>query len=214
MAPLARQMSVIGSRRLLAVLILCACGSLVASGAQNAQRQEQAGLRRPPRGGMGSTSSVASAAVVAGWFTSGGDTNATLDLLVLWRGTPGWPLKSTSSGGSGGGGGGSRRGMTVNQGGLSLYAAFDGNSRTAQIEEQTVRLGDNNVVLVDDVDGPRGPRVLKVLRVDPSLPDPRRIDAVIAKSQELRTYMRCDAQLPDARQQALIDVLCSRYVSK
>lgn len=170
--------------------------------------------QRPPGAGTSQSHGVASPTVVAGWFTSGPDTNATLDLLVLWRGTPGWPLRGTSSGGSGGGGPSGRRSMTVRRGELHLYAAFDGDSRTAQIEERTIKLGDHNVVLIDDADSERGPRVVKTLRVDPALPDSRRVDTLIAKSQELRTFMRCDVQLPDPRQQAAMDRLCSRYVSR
>jgi hypothetical protein len=140
-----------------------------------------------------------------------------MDLLVLWRGSLGWALGELSSGASGGGGSGSRRGMTVRYGGRSLYAALDAagvGGRTAQIEDETIVLGDHNVVLVDGVDSASGPRVAKTLRVDATLTEPQRIDLVIARSPELVAYLRCDLKLPDPKQQAMMDVICARFAGK
>jgi len=168
----------------------------------------------PPPGTMSTGNGVLSAAVAGGWFThveAGGAVS--LDLLVLWRGSAGWPLQGRSGGG-GGGGMGSRRGMTVRYGDRSLYAAFEEGPRRYQIENDVKPLGNDNVVLVDDVDSPTGPHVLKTLRVDPALPDGRRIDQLIARSPELVAYLRCDLKAPDPRQQMGIDMLCARYVKK
>jgi hypothetical protein len=166
-----------------------------------------------------SGSSVVSPVVFAGWFTShDGAGIARIDLLVLWRGSLGWALRGQSSGSSSGGVmGSSRRGMTVHQGGRSLYAAFDpagSRARTAQIEDETIPLGDHNVVLVDNVDSATGPRVVKTLRVDATLSEPRRIDLVIARSPELVAYLHCDLKLPDPKQQAMMDVVCARFTGK
>ena len=95
-----------------------------------------------------------------------------------------------------------------------MYTAFDEQRRSCEIESQTVPLGNHNVVLVDDVDSEKGPRVVKTLRVDPALPDGNRIDAAIARSPELVSFLRCDLKLPDLRQQSMIDVLCGRYGGK
>jgi hypothetical protein len=173
----------------------------------------------PPTGpGEGTSNGVVSPVAVAGWFTSrDGAGTERLDLLVLWRGSLGWGLRGQSSGASGGGGMGSRRGMTVQYGGRSLYAALDAASvggRTAQIEDAKITLGDHNVVLVDEVDSASGPRVVKTLRVDAALPEPRRIDLVIARSPELVAYLRCDLKLPDPKQQAMMDVVCARLTGK
>jgi hypothetical protein len=162
-------------------------------------------------GAVSSGNSVLSASVAGGWFTHvEADGAQSLDLLVLWRGSLGWPLKN-SSGGSGGGSGNARRGMTVRYGERSLYAAYEIGPRRYQIEDDIKPLGDDNVVLVDDVDAPSGLRVLKTLRVDPAIPGGNRIDQLIARSPELRTYLRCDVKLPDARQQAMVEILCARY---
>jgi hypothetical protein len=171
---------------------------------------------RPPGSSEGSSASaVVSPVVFAGWFTSGDGAGAVrMDLLVLWRGSLGWATHGQSSGGSGGGTGRGRRGMTVRRGGLSLYAAIDVTNpaaRTAQIEDATIPLGDHNVVLVDEVDAATGPRVVKTLRVDPRLNEPRQIEAVIARLPELVQYLRCDLKLTDARQQTTMDAICARF---
>ena len=170
---------------------------------------------RPDGPSEGSGNGVVSPAVVGGWFTrrDGGGAHW-LDLLVLWRGSPGWFLRSTTSGGSGGGGAGSRRGMTVRRGDLSLYAAFEPGPRLFQIEDTTRPLGNDNVVLVDDVDSPTGPRIVKTLRIEPALGAAQRVDVAIARSPEVVAYLRCDVKLPDARQQATMDTICARYTGK
>jgi len=171
----------------------------------------------PPRPGTESSGDgVLSASVVGGWFTHvNGSGEGVLDLLVLWRGSPGWPLTRSSGGTSGGSTPFStRRGMTVSRGDRSFYAAFSSSPRTYQIEDETKPLGDANVVLVDDVDSPAGPRVVKTLRVDPVMPDRRRIELVLERSPELVAYLRCDARLADARKQMAIDLLCARYRGK
>jgi hypothetical protein len=77
--------------------------------------------------------------VAGGWFVRAEPGGAlSLDLLVLWRGSPGWPLQR-SLGGSGGGSSGSRRGMTVRYGDRSFYAAFDTEPRRYQIEDLCAR---------------------------------------------------------------------------
>jgi len=176
-----------------------------------------AGSRTLPEPAASSGSAVVSPVVVASWFTSRSATGgARMDLLVLWRGSLGWALREQTAGGSSGGGSGTRRGATVRYGGRSFYAAFDtgSGSRTAQIEDTTIPLGDHNVVLVDDVDSAGGPRVVKTLHVDPDLPDPRRIDAVIARSPELASYLRCDRKLDDPRQQRTMETLCARFTGR
>ena len=129
----------------------------------------------------------------------GGAASATLELLVLWRGTPGWFLRPvfdagsvTFEGGSavevpdgsvsfedravyprfgpdaprpdqgGGAPAGRRLGsmVTIRQGGVLLELRFDPQSAVAYVQEQPIRLNGDNVVLVDDVDGPAGPRVV------------------------------------------------------
>ena len=118
-----------------------------------------------------------------------GPVPATLELLVLWRGTPGWFLRPASGGGSvsfedtveyprpgrdtsrpeqARALAGRRRGstVTIRQGSVLLELRFDPESAIVYVQGHLVRLNEDNVVLVDDVDGPAGPQVAGTLRID------------------------------------------------
>ena len=118
--------------------------------------------------------------------------------------------QGSSSGGSSTG----RRHLTLKYGGLFLQVLFDAPARLAEIEDRKIPLNEDNVLLVDDVDSPGGPKVVKTLRVDPDLSDPHRAEIVIRRSPELVAYLRCDSKLPDAKQQALMDHICAQVIGK
>jgi hypothetical protein len=166
------------------------------------------------RSGSSSGSAVVSPTVVAGWFTRRDGPAAMLDLLVLWRGSPAWALRGNQAGGSSGGGAGQRQGMTIRRGDLALHAVYDAAARTCEIEGRVVPLGDDNVVLVDDVDSRDGPRVVKTLRIDRALVTTDGVAAAIRRSPELAAFLQCDVKLPDARQQAVMNVICMRFAGK
>ena len=104
--------------------------------------------------------------------------------------------------------------MTMHYGTLSLHVVLMPGGRLCQIDEKDVPLGDNNVVLVDDVDGVGGPRVVKTLWIDPALPEPVRIELAIRRSPELIAFLRCDVKLPDAQQQAMMDIICAQVLGR
>lgn len=104
--------------------------------------------------------------------------------------------------------------MTIRYGSLSFYAAFVPGARLCQIEDKDVPLGEDNVVLVDDVDSVSGPRVVKTMRIAPTLPEPGRMELAIRRSPELVEFLRCDVKLPDPRQQAMMDVICRQVIGR
>ena len=166
--------------------------------------------------------------------------NGTLELLVLWRGTPGWFRKS--AGGASGGGGGSAgsvmggggpapmiRSSWISQGGVNLSVRFDPSTRKAWIQDSEITLENANVILVDGVDSPAGPQVVRTLRIDPdyetkveTLPygppgrgprtRPMAVSAqtFIRRSTELVEFLQCDTRLPDASayEQQVFDMWC------
>lgn len=119
------------------------------------------------------------------------ESSAMLEVLVLWRGTPGWFLEPGPGGGSsvsfdsgafyprpgrdasrpaaGGVPAGGRLGssVSIHQGRVRLELRFEPESATVYVQEHPVSLHDDNVVLVDDVDDSAGPRVAGTLRIDP-----------------------------------------------
>ena len=130
-----------------------------------------------------------------------------LELLILWRGTPGWFRRGTGGGSGGGGsamggGAGMSRSEWISQGGVNLTARFDPAARKAWIQDKEVDLGDANVVLVDDVDSPTGPQVVRTLRIDPEYQTvpmrPMPAQHFIRRSPELIEFLQCGAQVPNA----------------
>ena len=100
----------------------------------------------------------------------------TLELLILWRGSPGWFRKGDGGGSGGGSGAGGSmaggpspmiRSAWVSQGGVSLTVRFDPAARKVWIQDKEIALDEANVVLVDGVDSPEGPQVVRTLRIDP-----------------------------------------------
>jgi hypothetical protein len=91
---------------------------------------------------------------------------------------------------------------------------LDASGTVAQIVGKDVPLNDHNVVLVDDVDAPTGLRVIKTLRVDPTLPDTRSVHLAIRRSPELVSFLRCDVKLPDPRLQATMDLICAQVIGR
>lgn len=142
-----------------------------------------------------------------------------LELLVLWRGAPGWFLRADSSGSS------SRistrsgrteedHGLVVSHlslGGIDLNLEFDRRKHLARVDGNEVALEADNVLLVDDVDGEDGPRIERTLQVDPAFPEsPARIEEIVRRSPEVFAYLQCDVRLPDAKARPMIEAICAK----
>lgn len=194
-----------------------------------------------PGGGSSSTSAPVSPSVMATMMTVGGEPGkGELDLLVLWRGSPGWFWRADGRGGqgssSGGGGMLGRSGSEVrtewlSHGGVNLNLRFEPASRRLWILDQPVTLDDANVVLVDGVDEPTGPRVVATVRIAPAYdaatdqppgmlsarpPGAPPLQGVppqtfIRRSPELVAFLRCDVKAPDrsAMEQQALDMWCA-----
>ena len=148
------------------------------------------------------------------------DGRGEIELLVLWRGTPGWVLRNGGSGSSSGGGGAmgaptgeSTHSAWFSQGGVNLQLRFEPKSRKLWILDREVALNNDNVVLVDDVDSVTGAQVVRTLRIDPAFtPVTRQLppgypvrerlgpmtmmmpppQEFIRRSPELVEFLRCD----------------------
>ena len=155
-----------------------------------------------------------------------------LELLVLWRGAPGWFMRGggSSSSSSGAAGANETRFHSISQGGVSLNLRFEPKSRRLWILDEEVTLNDANVVLVDGVDEPGGLQVVGTLRIEPAFdaatdlppgmpsgpPGARRPGVVpaqtfIRRAPELIAFLQCDARAPNAsaNEQKIFDMWCS-----
>jgi len=131
-----------------------------------------------------------------------------LELMVVWRGTPGWFLKRGDNGSSGGGSGHSFS-STLRYGGTEVSFEFKGGEpRRLVLSGVTLDLGDHNVVLVDHVDAATGPRVVKSLRLDPAIDTRNFIAPAIPSSADLVGFLQCDVKLESVGAQRTTGAVC------
>jgi hypothetical protein len=171
--------------RLLCILApsFIVCGTPLFEGraiaAPSADRSVAAGVHQvptvrrhlPPAGKlMHDVSSITPApSTVITWATRYDHHNVhMLALLVVWRGSDGWHSRGAPESSSGGGG---ERWFeyTIRDGGLDLKVRFDAVNRIAEMAGRKLALRDDNVILVDGVASPSGPKVVGTLRIDPKL---------------------------------------------
>jgi hypothetical protein len=128
--------------------------------------------------------------------------NEMLDLLILWRGNPGWFRR----GGGGTGGGGSNLSGGGTKGHVSQYSIYgdvyigfdaDFDAATVKIGDVTLPLTAANTVMVDDTDGPGDRRIAATRWTEPQLPLGGDTNLVLAqRSREVLDYLRCDIPMP------------------
>jgi hypothetical protein len=187
-------------------------------------QQPPSGL--PPRstvsGGGGASSTQPISQVAAATWTTSTDRAGqhTLQLLVVWRGQPGWFLGGRNSGSSrtAGSSGGSGRTFSATQqyGDITLRVQFDPATRAADIQGKRIDLGDHNVALIDDIDVAGPLKVAGLLRVDAAMPMANErwpdIEALIARSAELVTFLRCDSPPSNEQRLAPFALFCERIL--
>jgi hypothetical protein len=160
-----------------------------------------AAAARQPRESVSCQSNIVSSTVVATFCGHRQADEEVLDLLILWRGTPGWFQR-----GPGGGGGGSRTFGAGTNGEVSQYQtygdvriAFAANfdTKVVTIGRSTVQLAHINTVMIDDVDGNwRSPATQWT---EPRLPLAGDWNVVLVRrSSALLRYLRCDVPMPQA----------------
>lgn len=141
-----------------------------------------------------------------------GDGTNSLDLLVLWRGTPGWFMRGdASAGGDSGRGGFGHWTMThtMSYGDIRLTIRLQSTSKEFEpattvlsILDREVPLRNTNVVLIDGADSGT-PTIVGTQHVDPTFAGPDAIAAIIKRSRDLFQFLQCDAALSDPVQGAI-----------
>lgn len=151
--------------------------------------------------------------VMASWMTERSrDGVERLQLLVLWRGTPGWFLPDGPSGVSSSWSEGRSR-QTITEGTLRLTLDYDLSKRIAAVDGKPIAMGENNVVFVDDVDAPAGPHVTRTMSIPRAMPGSAgQIGLVLRTSPEIMSFLRCDATTTDPRKQAALERLCLQNI--
>ncbi len=145
---------------------------------------------------------IISSTVVAAYCGHHAGDDEVLDVLIAWRGQPGWFQRR---GGRTGVGGTGRFGAGT-QGHVSQYATYDDvtiafdadfDAGTVSIGDVTVPLKGVNTILIDQVERSGARRMTTTTWIDPRLP--LGVDANLAlavRSRELRQFLRCDVPMP------------------
>jgi hypothetical protein len=149
------------------------------------------------------------------------DGTSTLDVAVFWRGTPGWftagDLGAQSGGATSTGLPNGRPGPQthfVGVGGLRLQVQFDPGTGGVRIQDQTISSQSGNVILVDEVDGAAGPRIVETIRVEPRFRGGNvDVDAVVRRHPALFPFLRCESRFPNQPQHSPIEVAMWRQMT-
>ena len=192
---------------LLAVAAAFSCGA--------AARAQSAGTMS-----SGTIRVSASVVVTTIWHNEANGTS-NLAVAVFWRGTPGWFTAGDPGGQSGGG---TSTGLPdgrpgpethfIGVGDLRLEVQFDPGTGRVRIQDQIISSQDGNVILVDEVDGAGGPRIVETMRVEPRFPGGFiDIDTVVRRHPAVFPFLRCDARFPDQPQHSPIEVAMWRQMT-
>ncbi len=131
-----------------------------------------------------------------------------LELLVLWRGTPGWFNYRRPGGGFGQSNSGhatsnifgmskGRTQQFARYGGFEIGIDADFDRGAVKMGNETIAVSAGNVVFVDDVDAPGSRRIAQRQWIRPTLPaigDP--LVLLAERSREIRDFLRCEIPLP------------------
>lgn len=177
---------------------------LVPSDPWNVVRLQKAAERRELRQESGlAHSAVMSPSVEATWAVveQGGENR--LELLVLWRGQPGWfqrqPAGFTNNGVE----------QTIVRGLIRLTMRYEAHSRVLHVQGIRKELGVDNVVFIDEVDSPGGARVVGQLRVGSAIAgSAAQIGPLLARSPRIMAFLRCDVVPIGLEGRAWLKALC------
>jgi len=149
-------------------------------------------------------SDIVSPSVVATFcgHAAGGD--EMMDLLILWRGAPGWFYKKGNAGvGSGGflqDFGGWTKGRVsqhASYGDVEIAFEADFDAASVKIDEVVLPIDRFNTVVVDAVDEPAARHIASRRRTEPRLPLTREPNLELARrSADLVNDLRCDVPMP------------------
>lgn len=118
-----------------------------------------------------------------------------LVVLVLWRGAPGW-LARAGRASTQGGGSVEQTWVQLTRGDVTVDLEMDHAAGVARLLGERIRVGDNNVVLVDHSDTKA--KIVRMLRTEPSVPDtPDAALVVLKREPALIEFLQCELMQGD-----------------
>ncbi len=153
---------------------------------------------------------------VTATYSGSGPPNSpwTLELLVLWRGGPGWQPAGAGTGGGSQPVRGPFPPVThfVMFGARTIELQLDQQSRQVRLGPEVLDLGESNVLLIDDVDSATGARIVGAARVQQAIVEPfvDPLVALIGRSSELLEFVQCGVPMPDQKMQQGMEQRCAQ----
>ena len=155
--------------------------------------------------------------------SSGGD--AELQLLVLWRGAPGWFLGADQRGSwTRGDSGPASRDSAVPEnvivhllsfGTRSFEVRLHSNREAAEVAGQVVSLREGRAVIVDGVDRERGSIVVGTRQIGTRASGiPPRIEPLLREAPELAAFLRCEQSLENVSIQTMVAETCRQILGR
>jgi hypothetical protein len=96
---------------------------------------------------------------------------------------------------------------------LTLTLAYDSAKRLAIVQGKRVELAENNVLFVDDVDSPNGPRVTRTMNIPRAMPGSSgQIGLALRESPAIMSFLRCDAAPASGENRLLLEGLCRQNI--
>ena len=159
--------------------------------------------------------SIVSSTVVVAYCGHRVGDDEILDVLIAWRGKPGWFQRQLGASGRSGGGGRRTFPVFINgrvgtgmKGRVSQYQVYnnittsfdaDFDAGTVVVEGVTVELKGLNAIFFDDVEQ-AGPRpIFQTALIEPSIPLGGDVNLSLARrSRELRQFLQCEVAMPKA----------------
>ena len=151
---------------------------------------------------------IVSSTVVAAYCSHREGNNELVDLLIAWRGQPGW-FGDGATGGSGkrrfGAGTNGRVSQSAVYNDVTIAFDADFDAGTVAIGDVTVTLRGVNAILIDQVER-ADPRPMSTrLWIEPDLPLGVNVNLVMAqRSRELREFIRCEVPMPAASPRRMV----------
>jgi hypothetical protein len=175
--------------------------------------------------GISCQSNIVSSTVVTTFCGHDQGASQMLDLLIVWRGSPGW-FQNRHLGGGGGEGGfnkfgaGTKGYVATHQAYGDVTISFDADfdADTVTIGERTVALGRMNTIVVDMVDRTGVQQIWAVRRTEPRVPLGGDVNLILAQhSRELLNDLQCDIPMPvppSRIPQAAVVTVCEKLRQK
>jgi hypothetical protein len=148
-------------------------------------------------------SDIVSSTVVATFCGHRQGASEMLDLLIVWRGAPGWfhnrPLGRSGGGGYNRFGAGTNGHVAMHQfyGNVTINFEVDFDANSVTIGDRTVALGGINTIRVDNVDEPGVHKISARRWTAPRLPLGGDVNLMLAqRSRALLSDLQCEIPMP------------------